>query len=74
MSAFFDYACCGFPVKKIHIFAPSEVTENETKQSCHIESAFGGLSAAADACLASCTPFFMLQCRHTAGLSANIVA
>ena len=22
--------------KKIHIFAPSEVTENETKQSCHI--------------------------------------
>ncbi|MBQ3739532.1 MAG: NifB/NifX family molybdenum-iron cluster-binding protein [Bacteroidales bacterium] len=25
------------------------MTENETKQSCHIESAFGGLSAAADA-------------------------
>lgn len=37
-------------IQKIHIFAPSEVTENETKQSCHIESAFGGLSAAADAC------------------------
>ena len=56
-------------IEKKHIFAPSEVTENETKQSYHIESAFGDLSAVADDCHVSRTPFFMLQCGHTTGRS-----